>query len=261
MPSRDTAAASPSLVTAPPKVNRAVNHLSLLFWSPQLVGVAYTLLGADLTTVAVITVYMTVTFAATHYVATHYGGDLLMVLMWLVGISSEVVNAGASADGQHTLPKKYWLLLFAIQGVFSGMLCKAKDVQDERFSPSYSVVERLYLVVPFTVGQWSAYVILNGLEGLVNVFFSIFISLATVGYGALVHRTLARRNVYKIDPVELVTNVLTTSFGVVLSALVAFSLLVVYLAIPFVSVLMNLNAVRSSFGIVTELMFYDLATF
>ncbi len=242
-----------------PQLSTAVRSMSILLWVPQLLGLCYTLLGSSTQTIVVTIVYMTAIMAATVIVAARYSGDLLMVLMWLAGLSSELLNLGIPEDLQWALSRTVWIALFLVYGLISGMLCKAKDIQDERFQEGYSVVERLYLVVPFTVGQWTSYVLLNGWSGVFNVFCSIFLSLTTVGYGALLHRVLARHGVYRYDPIEFVSKIFTTSFGMVLTTVAGSVILVIYLAVPFLTVMMSLNAVMSSFGIIGELVMYDLS--
>lgn len=244
-----------------PKVANAVRTMSLILWAPQILGMSFVLLQGDMSAARLIAmlVYMIVIIATTYFVATKRSGDLLMVVMWLVGISSEVFNVGSTPSEIAPLPRNYWIALFAVQGVFSGILCKAKDVYDERYVSGNSVVERLYLVTPFTVGQWTAYVLLNGWGGLLNVVSSIFLCLATVGYGAMIHKYLSRHGLYTADPAELISNVFTTSFGVVLTSLLLASFLIIYMAIPLISVLITMNAVVSSFGIIGELVMYDLA--
>merc|ERR1712146_872100 len=126
-----------------------------------------------------------------------------------------------------------------------------------RYFEFHTMAERLYLVTPFTVGIWSAYLFMMGLEGFMSVISSVFFCLALVGYSVLGWRVLAWSGVLDMDLIEVVNHVFTTSFGVVFAGLVAAFVIVSYLAVPFATSLVQLNGVLSSLGILVEIVVYD----
>ena len=184
---------------------------------------------------------------------------------WCSSSSGQLTTAlfgcpsAAGASGAFIDSKNVWFTACALHGLFAGILCKAKDIQDERYYEHYTVTERLYLVVPYTLGIWWAYVWIGGTAGLVAVFKSIFFCLALCGYGVLTHRILDWSGVYGMDLISLVNKVFTSSFGVIVSLGVGTFVVVSFLAMPFLTALLQLNGVVSVLGILVEIVVYDLA--
>ena len=94
---------------------------------------------------------------------------------------------------------------------------------------------------------------------MIKAFSSIFLCLATVGYGVVGYRIASYFGATEGDILHLVSKIFTTSFGAVFGGLIITVGFVIYLAIPFVEALLSMNAIVSSVGIVMELLLYDLA--
>lgn len=184
-------------------------------------------------------------------------GDFLMILAWAIGFLSESSAFGFGQELLAEVPRWLWVAVAIAHGVISGVLCKAKDMEEGRYFPGHALAERLYVVVPFTIGQWCGYVGVNGWSGVVTVLSTIFLCLSTIGYGVLTHKVMAYFEVTG-DIIGLISRLFTTSFGAVFGFLVAFSGFVAYLVIPFLSSLMALNTLVSSVGIVFEILLYEV---
>jgi hypothetical protein len=185
-------------------------------------------------------------------------GDCLMVLAWIVGFLSETSTFGFGQELLSEVPRWLWVAVALAHGSIGGVLCKAKDMEEGRFFPGHAIAERLYVVVPFTIGQWCGFVLTNGWSGAIAVLSTIFLCLSTIGYGVLTHKVLAYFDITG-DVIGLISRLFTTSFGAVFGSLVVFSSFVAYLAIPFLTSLMALNALVSSMGIVFEILLYEIA--
>lgn len=243
-----------------PQVRKTISVVAALLWVPLFVPVMYVVshsnnVAAQISTLA----FSVVVLGSTWVTARLANGDVLMVLCALVGFLSELLVVGEPDSEGTRVSKNLWFLACAAHGLLSGILCKAKDIQDERYYDTYTVTERLYLVVPYTIGIWSAFVWMRGSDGLVEVFKSIFFCLALCGYGVLAHRVLQWSGVYGMDLIALINHLFTTSFGVVFTTLGLAGLAVVYLGAPFVQSLLSLNGVVSALGILVEIVIYDIA--
>ena len=244
-----------------PQVRRTIQIVSAILWVPYFVPVLYTVSQSTFTTQLTVGAFSLAVVLCTWLTAKFSSGDVLMVACALIGFFSEMLVIGEPGEGHESVKvsKNIWFISSAVHGLFAGILCKAKDIQDERFYETYTVTERLYLVIPYTVGIWTAYVWMKGIAGFVAVFKSIFFALSLCGYGVLGHRVLQWSGVYGMDLIGLVNHLFTTSFGVVFSSLAGVALVAIYLAAPFVSSLLQLNAVVSALGILIEIVIYDLA--
>jgi hypothetical protein len=202
--------------------------------------------------------------AAVFQVATRLSGEYLIAAFWLVGLVNEGCgigyNQGRPAQGGR-LPPLAWVVVSAFNGVIAGVLSKAKDVDDGHYRDDYHVSERLYVMVPYTVGVWTGHVVSNGWIGLMRVFASIFFSLATIGYGTLLHRFLRTRGVYSanLDLIELVNRLFTASFGRVIAVVGFIGVTIWYIILPFALNLAEHNTLVSAVGIIIEIAVYDLA--
>ena len=242
--------------------DRIIKICSVLLWSPYAAAMLAIAAGQADGTVAHILLalaWMSGIIGATYFTAVHAErGDWLMLVGASIGLLSEVSSFGLSGkDPTADMPRWVWLVASGLNGVFSGVLCKAKDVQEERYFPGYAIAERLYVVVPFTLGQWLGYVLLNGWSGIVTVFSTIMLCLSTVGYGVFTFKIMKYFGVSG-DLLELVEKVFNSSFGVVFGGFVVFGSFVFYLAIPFMTTLMALNALISGVGIAMEFIIYDV---
>lgn len=237
---------------------------SVLLWSPYAIAmiiIAVWHLQAGTTNFGLLLIslsWMTVVIGATYLTAAQQRGDWLMLVGAIVGLLSEVTNFGVGGkDPTSEIPRWVWLAASFLNGAFSGVLCKAKDVQEERYFPGYAIAERLYVVVPFTLGQWVGFVLLNGWSGILSLFTTIVLSLSTVGYGVFTFKILKYFGVSG-DLLELVEKMFNSSFGVVFCGFIAFAAFVVYLAVPFLTTLMALNALITGVGIAMEFITYDI---
>lgn len=186
-------------------------------------------------------------------------GDWLMAFSFLVGLVSELQGLGTSSDPTMYLSRRTWMVVSGFFGCVSGVLCKAKDLQEGRYFEGHAIGERLYMVMPFTIGLWTGYIVNNGWQGVFAVFSSIFVCLATVGYAVVIYRIMRYLGGFQGDLISLIDKIFTTSFGAVFSSMVIFVAFVVYLAVPFMSALLELNALVTAVGIITEVLVYDVA--
>uniref|UniRef100_A0A7S1QUL0 Uncharacterized protein n=1 Tax=Neobodo designis TaxID=312471 RepID=A0A7S1QUL0_NEODS len=241
-------------------VENVVQFTSLLLWLPHLAGLAYNCIDAANSQRIMTAVFAAVIYTATVVAAKRAHGDALMLIMFCAGLGSELLGAGASDSTDYYVSRNTWIGISAVQGLFAGILCKAKDMMDGRYFEFHTIGERLYLVTPFTVGIWTAHLIMHGVvQGFSEVMSSVFFCLALVGYGVLTYRIVAWSGVLDMDLIAVVNHLFTTSFGVVFVGLAITFITVSYLAIPFVSSLLQLNGVLSSLGILVELVVYDNA--
>ncbi|RNF10123.1 uncharacterized protein Tco025E_06842 [Trypanosoma conorhini] len=236
--------------------------------------------------------------AATYYVAVcTQCGEYLMITAWLFGVLREeawaamfpdtvaVPQSGQSAlaswaaaaaeggvlartggggvvgsGGAHGSPSLLWIAVAMLQGILGGILCKLKDIDEDRYYPTHAIGERLYVVVPFCTGQWLSFVLQNGWRGIVVENLTILLSLAMVGYCVIGCKLLRQHtSLRRGDLIGFVEELLTTSFGVVFAAMLLGSVFVTLLAIPFLKSLFSLNALVSSVGIVLEFIVYEAA--
>lgn len=245
-----------------PQVAKAIRIASLLLWLPHVIPLLVTDFTFANSNHLGLLIKIGLATTVTSIVAAKLPGDWLMVIAFVVGILTELAGYGmeSAVKGDAGLDRRFWMVASAFHGLFAGILCKAKDIHDERYRPGYSIAERLYIVFPFTFGLWTGYVSVSGWSGVLVVFSSIFLCLATVGYGVVAQRLFRYYFAgQSIDLIDLITRMFTTSFGAVFSSLFIAIFLSVYLAIPFVSALLKLNALVSSIGIIVEIVVYDLA--
>ena len=231
---------------------------SMLLWVPHALALFYLALGATFQIQLLLLVESVATVALTVYVAKRLDGEWLMLVAWLLGILGELAGFGITEDPEWSLSRNIWILVSIFHGVLGAILCKTKDIQDGRYYAHYSLSERLYIVVPFTMGQWMGFIVTNGWSGIFKTFSSIFLCLSTVGYGVVAHRIMAHFGIFKGDVIGMIGKLFTTSFGVVFAGLSVSIAFAFYLAIPFIHSLLMLNAVVSSVGIVSEILLYDV---
>ena len=238
-------------------LNKTITITSSLLWVPQSLVLLYMALDQEYSTQVVTLLFLTVTIATTIILATRFEhGEWLMAFSCLVGIVSEVYSLGSGLSS-FGVSRHVWVLAAAAHGLFGGILCKAKDVQDGKHFKHHTIAERLYMVIPFVIGQWTGLIFNNGWSAILSVFSTIFLCLSTVGYGVVAYRMLDHFGVLTGDLIGLVAKLFTTSFGVVFGVLFLFVSILVYLAIPFLDALLSLNALISSAGIVVEILVYD----
>jgi hypothetical protein len=239
---------------------RIIKLCSVLLWSPYAVAMLVIAFSHEhgIGSLLLSLLWMIAIIAATYLTAAQERGDWLMLVGASVGLLSEISTFGISGkDPTAEVPRWVWLAASCLNGVFSGVLCKAKDVQEERYFPGYAIAERLYVVVPFTLGQWLGFVLINGWSGILTVFTTIMLCLSTVGYGVFSFKIMKYFGVSG-DLLELVEKMFSSSFGVVFCSFVAFGAFVFYLAVPFLTTLMALNALISGVGIAMEFIIYDV---
>jgi len=246
---------------------RAVRYISTCLVLPFALANLYTIASRTQfvwTEFLHITVWACVVAATFFFVATRLSGEYLIMTLWLVGLINESGDIGYNHRRQHEgdrLTPLAWIFVAALNGLISGVLCKAKDIDDDHYTEDYNVSERLYLMVPYTVGVWTGHVVANGWIGLMHVFASVFFSLAAIGYGTLLHRFLKTRGVYSVnlDLIELVNQLFTASFGKVMVVSGAMALVIFYVVLPFALNLARQNTLVSAIGIIIEIVIYDLA--
>lgn len=231
---------------------------SLLLWVPHSLALFYLALGASLSVQLFLLLEVIATLGITVYVAHTLDGEWLMLISWLMGVIGELAGFGITEDPDWSLSRNIWIVVSLLHGVLGAILCKTKDIQDGRYYAHYSLSERLYIVVPFTMGQWMGFILTNGWSGIFKTFSSIFLCLSTVGYGVVAYRIMKYFGIFKGDVIGLIAKLFTTSFGVVFAGLSVSIAFAFYLAIPFIHTLLMLNAVVSSVGIVSEILLYDL---
>mmetsp|Transcript_29894 Transcript_29894/g.34558 ORF Transcript_29894/g.34558 Transcript_29894/m.34558 type:complete len:252 (+) Transcript_29894:147-902(+) len=241
-------------------VARTIRVTSVALWIPHVLVLLYIAAHLQDTHAMLMTsLYALVAIPVTYVVAVKFErGDCLMVLAWFIGLMSETRLFGFGPEILTDVPRWVWIAVATMHGVVGGILTKAKDMEEGRYFPGHTIAERLYVVVPFTIGQWCGFVLVNGWAGIVTVFSTIFLCLSTVGYGVVTWKLLVYFNLSG-DIIGLVSRLFTTSFGVVFGSLMACSSFVIYLAIPFLSSLMRMNALVSSMGIVFEILLYEVA--
>ncbi|KAF8280169.1 hypothetical protein TcYC6_0000810 [Trypanosoma cruzi] len=181
------------------------------------------------------------------------------------GGGGTIVHAGGSGGGgggveDHDSPRLLWIAVSMLQGIVGGILCKMKDIDEDRYYPTHAIGERLYVVVPFCTGQWLSFILQNGWRGIVVENLTILLSLAMVGYCVIGYKLLQEHtSLKKGDLIGFVEELLTTSFGVVFAVMLFGSIFVTLLAIPFLKSLFSLNALVSSAGIILEYIVYEVA--
>jgi len=244
-------------------IDRSIGILSLLLWVPHTISVLYAAYqdnAFDATSAVVTAMWVVGVTALTHITAVHVEqGDWLMLLAFVVGVMSEVSNFGLSGDvheAEQGLSPWAWVVSSLAYGAIAGALCKAKDIQEGRYFQGYAIAERLYLAVPFTLGQYAGYVAVNGWAGLAKVFMSVILCLSTIGYGAFALQMCQYFGINS-DIVGLFDKLVSTSFGVVMSSTIAFGAFTFYLAGPFLNTMLSLNMISSGVGIVAEFAVYD----
>ncbi|KEG06411.1 hypothetical protein DQ04_14061010 [Trypanosoma grayi] len=265
-----------------------------LLWVPHSLASLYVAATAATTSVFLyVLAFSLVAIALTYYLAAYKQcGDYLMISAWVFGIVSDSAwtviapntkpifqnvlsfssyssaaadaaaasaSAAASSTHDYEIPRFLWIAVAILQGVVGGMLCKLKDIDEDRYYPAHSIGERLYVVVPFCTGQWLSFILQNGWRGIVVENLTIVLSLGMVGYCVISYKLLREHtSLARGDLIGFIAELLTTSFGVVFTALVLGSVFVTTLAIPFLKSLFSLNALVSSVGIVLELIVYEL---
>lgn len=241
-------------------LTKTIQVSSLLLWVPHILALCYVSLGLSFSHFVFLLVLIPVCVAITYFTSTRLDGDWLMALAACIGLLGELAGLGStSIHNKYELSRNVWIAVSAAHGVAGGILSKAKDMEDGRYFSHHTIAERLYIVIPFTIGQWSGFILSNGWDGLFKAFSSIFLCLATVGYGVVGYRIASYFGATDGDIIHLVTKLFTTSFGAVFGGLVITVGFVIYLAIPFIDALLSMNAIVSSVGIVMELLLYDLA--
>lgn len=243
-------------------LDSTLHIMSILLWTPHALSVFWlTLHSAEDNHVHFAhLIGLLILAVLTNILSTRVqAGDWLMGFAFLVGLISELQGLGTSSDPDMYISRRTWMGVSGLFGCISGVLCKAKDLQEGRYFEGYALGERLYMVMPFTIGLWTGYIVNNGWAGVFAVFSSIFVCLATVGYAVVVYRVIRYVGGFQGDLISLIDKIFTSSFGVVFSGLVVFIGFVVYLAVPFISALLELNALVTSVGIVTEVLIYDVA--
>ncbi|CCD17063.1 unnamed protein product [Trypanosoma congolense IL3000] len=171
------------------------------------------------------------------------------------GAVSALLTLSTSTEGSRLL----WLAVSMLHGIIGGVLCKLKDVDEDRYYPTHDIGERLYVVVPFCTGQWLYFVLRHGWKGIVLENLTIILVLAIVGYTVLTYKLLMRYTpLAHGDVISFLSMLLTSSFGVVFTAVVVGNAFVTVLIIPFLKSLFSLNALVSSLGIVMEVIVYEI---
>ena len=232
---------------------------SIALWIPHLLALLWIAVQNDTTLLVGIAVLGAICVGATYFTAVHLErGDFLMVLAWAIGLFSETRGFSGPYSHLADIPRWTWIVVAIAHGIVGGVLSKAKDLEEGRYFEGHSIAERLYVVVPFTIGQWFGYVLANGWSGVVVVLSTIFLCLSTVGYGVFTYKILSYFGI-TADVIGFVSKLFTTSFGVVFGSVLLFVSFVVYLAVPFLSSLLSLNALVSSAGIVFEILLYQVA--
>lgn len=243
-------------------LDRIIKICSLIMWLPQALAMIYISLQPQNSwgSTLICTAWSAILISSTYFAATQTGssGDWLMLISIGIGILTEVANFGLTGEAPTTdAPRVVWLIASAAHGLFAGILCKAKDLQELRFFAGYSIAERLYMVVPFTLGQWIGYVLAHGWSGIITVMSTIMLCLSTVGYGVFTFKIMRYFGITS-DIMLNVEKLFTSSFGVVFTVVVLFGGFVIFLAVPFLDTLLSLNALISGVGIVMEFIIYDV---
>jgi hypothetical protein len=240
-------------------VSRTILATSLWLWMPHTAALLYVAHhdgGASLLSMLIWTACIV---GATVLTATKCErGDWLMVLSYAIGVVSESRFFSLDPATYYSLPRWIWVMVSALHGLISGIMCKAKDMEEGRYYEGHTIAERLYLVLPFTLGEWTGFIITTGWSGVLLGMATIFLCLSTVGYGVFTYNIIRYFGISG-DLIGLVSRLFTTSFGVVFSSMVLFGAFVFYLAIPFVQSLMYLNALVGAIGIIMEISLYEIA--
>jgi hypothetical protein len=194
--------------------------------------------------------------------ASKFPGELMIVAMGVLGCLNELFDFGMNKAAYEAVTNGFWWIFVAVAiGATSGAFCKAKDIVDYRFRRDHSYHDRLYLMAPYIIGVWVAHVMRVGWAGLLTVFSSVFFLLAVVGYGTLAWRLLRQSGVASSGDLLSIFRVLASaSFGTVLAAAVAFSVVFFYLLTPiWLSMAKRLpHTLISGVCIVIEIVVYDL---
>ncbi|ORC84970.1 uncharacterized protein TM35_000391440 [Trypanosoma theileri] len=266
---------------------------ALLLWVPHTLASLYVLVNMPgftttntTTSILHVLVFSLSVIAITYYVAVYKQcGDCLMIGSWVLGVFSDsiwnmaIVDTGntfqeglstsssssslSTIDVSGSTPQNdfhlLWIVVAMLHGAIGGLLCKLKDMDEDRYYPAHSIGERLYVVVPFCTGQWLSFVLKNGWRGIVVENLTILLSLGMVGYCVISYKLLQEHtSLMRGDLIGFLMELLTTSFGVVFAAVIFGSIFVTMLAIPFLKSLFSLNALVSSLGIVLEVIVYEL---
>lgn len=240
-------------------VSRTIKITSLALWVPHILVLLWISTHHGASSMIATFIWGVLTIPVTYFTAVRLDrGDFLMVIAWAIGLLSETHCFGMDQSTFQDVPRWVWIVVATLHGVIGGILTKAKDVEEGRYFAGHTIAERLYVVVPFTIGQWFGFVLTNGWSGVTAIFSTIFLCLSTVGYGVVTHKLIQYFNLTG-DIIGLVSRLFTTSFGVVFGSLALLGSFVFYLAIPFLKSLLSLNALVSSMGIVFEILLYEVA--
>eukprot|EP00758_Cryptobia_borreli_P012134 Tbor_TRINITY_DN571_c0_g1::TRINITY_DN571_c0_g1_i1::g.23344::m.23344 len=242
-------------------LDQTIIFSSIFVWMPYIIPQLYMALSSwDLQAFAILFVISILGVLLTVYVATKHQGDWLMIIAFIYGVLGELI--AVTLKPEQILSRNAGMVVSAIQGVFGGILVRAKDIKEGCYydTQTHTFADRLHFVIPFTIGQWMGFIVMNGWGGILKAFSSIFFCLATVGYGVVGYRIMLYFGIFKGDIIALVAKLFTTSFGVVFFSLVFSVTFCFYLAVPFISNLLALNAVMSSVGIIVEIMMYEMTS-
>lgn len=249
---------------------------ALLLWVPHTLASLYvlaTMQSATVSTFIYVLIFNLVAISLTYYVAVYKCyGDFLMIISWVLGVLNEFAWVAVFPDDDvaHVMRQQplvgssdlrlLWIVVSMLHGAIGGILCKMKDIDEDRYYPTHTIGERLYVVVPFCTGQWLSFILQNGWRGIVIENLTILLSLSMVGYCVVGYKLLQQHIQWKKwDIIGIVEELFTTSFGVVFTVVVLSSIFVTLLAIPFLKSLFSLNVLVSSVGILLECVVYEVA--
>ncbi|ESL11723.1 hypothetical protein TRSC58_00520 [Trypanosoma rangeli SC58] len=270
---------------------------ALLLWLPHWLAfmyVAATTATATATALLYALACSLASIAVTYYIAVYTQcGEYLVISAWLFGVLREEVlsfvfpdtvaipqssrstflaypavagvmivhtGGGGVVAEDRSGTGLLWVVVSMLQGIIGGILCKMKDIDEDRYYPTHAIGERLYVVLPFCTGQWLSFILRNGWRGIVVENLTILLSLAMVGYCVIGYKLLKQHtSLRRGDLIGFVEELLTTPFGVVFAVILLGSIFVTLLAIPFLKSLFSLNALVSSMGIVLEFIVYEVA--
>ncbi|KAG8342336.1 hypothetical protein ERJ75_001402000 [Trypanosoma vivax] len=265
-------------------------------WLPHFAAAMYA--ATDVAETLRVLTFHFLAITLTYYVAVQKSGDYLLIVSWVLGVMSSstwgvpqsnqrvifhhgtssagppiaAIDAGSADKGiasslpssllllgtAESGPRLSWIVVSMLHGTIGGFLCKLKDLQEDRYYPTHTVGERLYVTVPFCTGQWFYFVLYNGWWGFVVENITVLLVLAIVGYAVLSYKLFSTNNMLvRGDVVGFFHMLFTTSFGVVFAVVVTGNVIVTMLVIPFLKSLFSLNALVSSLGIVMEVIVYE----
>jgi len=251
-------------------LQRILLGCSVSLWMPLLSVFVYTNFTSPVAFVhnAVSVAALGITVAClTVYITLKASGDWLIFTSFLAGFVGDHLGFQDTCTPQSVEPlnvssrnqtRVMWLLGCLLFGMIAGVLSKAKDVADGRYSPRYFLSERLYIVAPFAIGEAVAHLWNCGWVAVLDVFVLNFLSLATVGFCLLVHRILQKAGVWNTDLIGAVMTLFQSSFGSVVGVVSVTLLSLFFVVIPMLQKLFEMNTLLSSFGIAMEIIFYDV---